>query len=297
MAPVRPRNPGYNRKAQYGLFAAYVATVAGAAIALVVALASVIDPVGFATLRLVAAEAVAPVARGARSVTQAVTGLDDAAASWVRAGAQNRELRTALTAARRRLVATSALEEENRQLRGILGLQRQGDPVIVVTRLLSSTSSAAKRTALIDAGRGQGVMTGQPVRSADGLIGRTLEVGPSVSRILLLSDPASIVPVRRASDGLTALATGGSAGDLDVRTLGLAQNPFKPGDLLLTSGAGGLFQPNTPVAIVVARTSNGAIARPLADAGQVDTVMVQPRYGLSTTPAAGGDPASGDATP
>jgi rod shape-determining protein MreC len=116
------------------------------------------------------------------------------------------------------------------------------------------------------------------VRGADGLIGRVLSSGPSVSQVLLLTDVDNIVPVRRARDGLPALAYGRGNGDLDIRTLNIANNPFKPGDILVTSGTGGLYPPNIPVAIVARRQDDGALARPLADPAKVDAVSVLRAY-------------------
>ncbi len=99
-----------------------------------------------------------------------------------------------------------------------------------------------------------------------------------MSQVLLLTDVENVVPVRRARDGLPALATGRGNGDLDVRTLNIANNPFKPGDILVTSGTGGLYPPNIPVAIVVRRQDDGALARPLADPAKVDAVAVLRPY-------------------
>src|SRR3546814_20872364 len=63
-----------------------------------------------------------------------------------------------------------------------------------------------------------------------------------------------------------------------VRTLNIANNPFKPGDILVTSGTGGLYPPNIPVAIVVRRPHDGALARPLAAPGKVDAMAVLRPY-------------------
>src|SRR3546814_6424449 len=101
---VRPahRRPGQSRKAQYSLFVAYVIAVTGAIAGLLLALLSVVDPVGFAQLRVVSQEAAAPVARVTRSITGSISGVDDNISAYVKAGTQNRRLRTELPAARRR---------------------------------------------------------------------------------------------------------------------------------------------------------------------------------------------------
>lgn len=292
MAQGRQRRPGHSRKAQYSLFVGYIIAVLGAATGLLLAVVSVADPAGFSSLRRAAAEITAPVARAMESVTGTVGGVDDSVSAYVSAGSQNARLRRELTAARRRLIATSALEEENRQLRAMLKLSQAQENVVTASRLLSSTATSGRRIALLDAGRNRGVQAGQPVRAADGLIGRILDAGPTVSRVLLLSDPENVVPVRRASDGLPALATGSANGDLDVRALNLGINPFKPGDIIVTSGSGGLYQPNIPVGIIVKRKNDGATARPLADPAKVDSVLVQQAYGAQTQSDAPETPAA-----
>lgn len=272
------RRPGQSRKAQTSLFVAYVIAVTGAVAGLLLALLSVVDPVGFAALRVASQEVTAPIARGTRSVIGSISGIDDAVSAYVGAGTQNRRLRKELAETRRQLVATSSLQEENRQLKTLLKLQETDKTAIANGYLLTSTSTSSKRIALLSIGRNLGVAAGQPVRGADGLIGRILGSGPSVSQVLLLTDVDNIVPVRRARDGLPALAYGRGNGYLDVRTLNIANNPFKPGDILTTSGTGGLYPPNIPVAIVVRRQDDGALARPLADPAKVDAVSVLRPY-------------------
>ncbi|PKP98943.1 MAG: rod shape-determining protein MreC [Alphaproteobacteria bacterium HGW-Alphaproteobacteria-13] len=278
MARPAHRRPGQSRKAQYSLFAAYVVAVTGAVAGLLLAILSVADPVGFAQLRVASHEITAPIARVTRSVTGSISGIDDAVSAYVSAGSQNRRLRKELAETRRQLVATSAMQEENRQLKALLQLQQTNRDAIANGYLLTSTSTSSKRLALLSIGRNLGIAPGQPVRGADGLIGRVLSAGPSVSQVLLLADVDNVVPVRRARDGLPALSTGKGNGDLDIRTLNIANNPFKPGDILVTSGTGGLYPPNIPVAIVVRRQDDGALARPLADPGKVDAVSVLRPY-------------------
>src|SRR3546814_5494038 len=81
---VRPahRRPGQSRKAQYGLFAAYVIAVTGAVAGLLLAILSVVDPIGFAQLRVASQEITAPIARVTRSVTGSLSGIDDSVGAY-----------------------------------------------------------------------------------------------------------------------------------------------------------------------------------------------------------------------
>jgi rod shape-determining protein MreC len=285
---LRPaqKRPGQSRKAQNRLFAAYVAALVGAVAGLLLAIISVADPVGFAALRLAAHEVISPISRATRTVTGTVSGLDDDIAAYFAAGSQNQRLRAQVAEQQRQLVAASTLAEENRQMRQLLKLAEQGSGGIANGYLLTSNATSSRRLATLSIGSRAGVAVGMPVRAADGLIGRVLDTGPTTARILLLTDPDNIVPLRRASDGLPALATGRGNGELDIRTLNLANNPFKPGDILVTSGTGGVYRPNIPVAIVMRRQDDGAVARPLADPAKVDIVAVLPAYAPNAADAA-----------
>lgn len=274
--------PGQSRRAQTRLFIAYMVAIVGAVVGLLLAFLSVADPVGFAALRTATQEAISPVARFTRSVTGTVSGIDDSVTAYFAAGSQNERLRAQVEQQQRELVAASTLAEENRQMRLLLKLAEQGSGGIANGYLLTSNPTSSRRLAILSIGRNRGVQAGMPVRGADGLIGRVLDVGPTTARVLLLTDRANNVPLRRASDGLPALASGLGNGELDIRTLNLADNPFKPGDILVTSGTGGIYRPNIPVALVVRRQNDGAVARPLADPAKVDIVTVLPAYALTS---------------
>lgn len=276
-----------------GLFASYVIAVVGAVIALLLVLLARFDPSAFQTLRQGAAEVFAPVARGSGEVTGSVGSIDDSVAAYLRAGSQNTELRRQLDETRRELLEARALRQENRELKALLKLGEGNIEAVAVTRLLGSTGSSARRYATLDAGRNRGIENGMPLRAPQGLIGRVLDVGPSVSRVLLLSDVDNVVPVRRSRDGLPALATGRGDGNLDIRALNMGINNFERGDIVVTSGTGGLYQPNIPVAIIIATQSDGAIARPLAHPARVSAVLVERAFrdsdDVKALPAAEGE--------
>jgi rod shape-determining protein MreC len=266
----------YARRAQYGAFVGYVLAITAVVAGLIAALVWRFDPVGFANLRLAVAEITAPAGRVAQSTTGAASGVDDGVYAWWRAGSQNADLRRRLTAAQREIIRARGLEAENRELRALLGISRGDVRPVAVARLLSSSPTSTRRYALLDAGFSDNVRSGQPVRSADGLIGRTLEVGPTVARILLITDRQSVVPARRARDGLATLLTGRGDELLDVRPLNAAGNPLKVGDVLIASGSGGLYQPRTPIGIIVRLTTDGGLARPFAEPGRAIAVIVEP---------------------
>src|SRR4029079_3820280 len=102
--------------------------------------------------------------------------------------------------------------------------------------------------------------------------------GHFASRVLLITDGASNVPVRLVRDGTPALATGAGDGTLAIKPLEVGATRFRRGDLFVTSGTGGLYPPNIPVAVVTKATRDDTIARPLADPSRADFVIVERLY-------------------
>lgn len=285
MAPPPDRRRGYSRRAQYGLFAGYVVAVAGALFGLFLVITSWVDPEGHSALRRMMTEVTTPVSSAGSSVVGGAKSAGGGLSGWWRAGSQNASLRKDLDAARRELIKARNLKRENEMLRKTLGIiERDGRPV-AVGRLVASSPTSARRFGIINIGSTSGVANEQPVRSADGLFGRVIETGFGSARILLITDSGNVVPVRRVSDGLPATATGTGDGWLEIRPLTSQTGIMKPGDVFVTSGVGGIYQPNIPVTVVRRSERDKAYGVPLANPGSSDVAIVMPVYEPAATDA------------
>jgi rod shape-determining protein MreC len=182
-----------------------------------------------------------------------------------------------------RMVEAKAIHQENRQLKAALQLRERSRDAIATGRVVGSSLSSPRRFAVLSVGTGDGVRTGMPVRSPEGLIGRVVDAGNLASRVLLVSDRSNIVPSRLLRGGLPVISQGRGDGTVDVRPLEVGRNPFKRGDILVTSGTGGLYPPLIPVARIVRLDDDGAIAVPLADPANTSFAIVEPPF----EPAAG----------
>jgi rod shape-determining protein MreC len=278
MPPPERGRPGFSRRAQYGIFSGYVVAVLGALGGLVLLAISVADPASFAFLRRGAAEVAAPVGAVGAASRGAGHGLFAEVAAYIRAGSQNAGLRREVEAARVQQVRMQGVLAENRRLKALLGVVDAGTRPVAATRLIGSTSASTRRFAILGAGARHGVRPRMPVRSAIGLVGRVLEVGPSTARVLLVTDSENVVPVRRASDGIAAFSQGRADGRLVLRLIDMGVNPLKRGDVFVTSGSGGIYPPNIPVAVVESLTPDGAVARIVSDPAAAEVVIVEPMY-------------------
>jgi rod shape-determining protein MreC len=278
MAPPRHRRPGFSRKAQYSLFVTYVVAIAGTVVAGLLLAISVIDPAGFSALRTFGAEITAPIARVTSAVRLTTQNFARDASAYIHAASKNAALEKEAAANRVKLIEAQALRVENARLRGLLKLAADDQQQIAIGRLISSTASSTRRVATLSIGRNFGVDRAQPVRGPAGLIGRVIETGPTTARVLLITDTENLVPVMRASDGLPAFSAGLGNGLVLIKPLNLGESPFKIGDVIVTSGNGGLYGPNIPFARVVRKTSDGALGLPFADPANTPYAMVMEPY-------------------
>ena len=274
MAPSRDRRPGFSRRAQYGLFVTYILGIAGAVVGAVLLALSTFNPAAFAVARAAVAEATTPLAAATGGVVRAVASVPEAIGTWWRVHDENAALRARLERARGALLVGREARLENVRLRALLALRDRGPEVVVAARIVSTSASSTRRYGLLNAGSLQGVADGQPVRGPEGLIGRVLYVGPNTARVLLVTDAESVVPVRRTRDGRPALAAGRGDGLIDIRTIDTADGRFRPGDIFVTSGTGGMFVPGVPVARVLRAGTDSAPARPFARPDVIDYAIV-----------------------
>lgn len=278
MAPPSSRRSGFSKKAQYSVFTGYVFAALGALLGLALLALSLWQPAALAPMRGAAQDAVSPAAQGTAIVRSGSGSVWDTITAYWNAGSQNAALREEMEIARIRLAEADALAAENARLRALLALAKGEIEPVVTTRLIGSSSTSSRRFAYISAGRLDGVKVGMPVRSARGVVGRVLEVARASSRVLLLTDSESVLPVRRASDNTVAFAEGRGDGLLRVRLINLGLNPLKVGDVLVTSGAGGYYRPGVAVAILTELTPDGGLARLMAEPSATDFVSVEPIY-------------------
>ena len=275
MATARP---GWSRRAQYGLFFSFLAVIAGIIVGLVLLTMSLVAPKAFNGVRGAALDITAPVTGALHEVTATVSGVFTGAGNYWDAASQNAKLKAERQAMLRRMVEARAIFQENRQLKATLQLREREENTVAAGRIVGSSFNSPRRFAILSAGTRDGVQIGMPVRSADGLVGRILDAGALASRVLLVSDRANIVPARLLRGGIPVIAQGRGDGTIDVRPLEVGRNPFKRGDIIITSGTGGLYPPLVPIARVVKLDDDGAVALPLADPATTSFAVVQPPF-------------------
>jgi rod shape-determining protein MreC len=227
-------------------------------------------------------------------VTATVEGVFTGAGNYWDAASQNAKLKRERKAMLQRMVEAKAIYQENIQLKATLQLRERERTTVAAGRIVGSSFNSPRRFAILSAGTSDGVRVGMPVRSPEGLVGRIIDAGALASRVLLVSDRANIVPARLLRNGIPVIAQGRGDGTIDVRPLEVGRNPFKRGDIITTSGTGGLYPPAVPIARVVKLDDDGAVAMPLADPASISFAIVEQPF-EPTAVAAENAPTPGDA--
>ena len=165
---------------------------------------------------------------------------------------QNDELRDENLKLKGRMQTFSALEAENRRLRDLLGSSIRLNDRVRIAKLLEVDLDPYRQQVLVDKGASSGVFVGQPVLDADAVMGQVVRTTPLTATVLLITDAAHSLPVQINRTGLRTVAAGSGLIDR-LELLNLPKNAdVRVGDLLVTSGLGGVFPPGYPVARISA---------------------------------------------
>lgn len=176
--------------------------------------------------------------------------LQDDAATLGQLTEENRRLRDELLISNARLTRLSAAVADNAQLRALLGAAGNRGLDVQLAAVLNIDLDPTRQRLVIDAGSRDGVHVGQPVIDAGGLLGQIVQVMPTYSTVLLLTDPDHAVPVMVQRSGVRLLASGNGRSD-QLQLVNVPLNAdIKDGDVVVTSGLGGRFPPGFPVGTV-----------------------------------------------
>ncbi|MFM2482978.1 rod shape-determining protein MreC [Celerinatantimonas sp. YJH-8] len=179
--------------------------------------------------------------------------MDTVSQQWVSSRAllsENMQLRQRLREQQAQLLILDHLRKENAQLRALLDSPVRHFGRRMVTEILAVDSDPFSQQVVINKGSQDGVYEGQPVINDRGIVGLILHVARNSSRVLLISDSSSAIPVRVVRNDIRAIAEGdGEVDRLQVPNVPRSTD-IQIGDELVTSGLGGRFPEGYPVAVV-----------------------------------------------
>jgi rod shape-determining protein MreC len=163
---------------------------------------------------------------------------------------ENLELTARLRLANLQLQRFALLEGENRRLRDMRERTSGVAERVLVASIMNVDLDPFRHRVLLDKGAVDGVFKGQAVLDGDGIVGQVWKVNAATSEAILISDAEHAIPVQSDRSGLRTIAVG--TGDSTKLSLPFVtvESDLKDGDLLLSTGMGGVFPPGYPVAQV-----------------------------------------------
>jgi rod shape-determining protein MreC len=155
----------------------------------------------------------------------------------------------------------------------------QPQNLYLASTVISQGASPFLRTVWIGDGSEAGVVRGMPVVTQRGLVGRVIEVFPTVARIQLITDPQAAVNVRLQTSRADGTLVAALNGELRVELIEQGA-VVTPGELILTSGLGGAFPADIPIGQVISVRQRDydlfqeAVIQPSVDFSELEIVLV-----------------------
>jgi len=148
-----------------------------------------------------------------------------------------------------------ALEQENIRLRGLLDSTFKVGDQVLIAEPLSINIVPYENLVVVNKGSRYGIQPGQAVVDGNGVVGQVLRVTTHHADVVMITDPSHAIPVQINRNGLRTIAVGTGAADRLKLPYLAGSADVRPGDLLVTSGLGGVFPAGYPVARIGAQPS------------------------------------------
>jgi rod shape-determining protein MreC len=175
---------------------------------------------------------------------------------------ENLELTAKLRLADLQLQRLATLQAENRRLREMRVNSAAVAKRVIVASILNVDLDPFRHRVRLDQGAADGVFKGQAVLDAQGIVGQVWRVSAHTAEVILISDAEHAIPVQSNRSGVRTIAVG--TGDPHRLSLPYVtvDADIREGDLLISTGMGGVFPPGYPVARVtrVERTAKATFA-------------------------------------
>ena len=207
---------------------------------------------------------------------------------------ENLELTARLRLANLQLQRFAALEDENRRLRDMRENSAGVADRVLVASIMNVDLDPFRHRVLVDKGARDGVFKGQAVLDAEGIFGQVSQVHAETAEVILISDAEHAIPVQSNRSGLRTIAVG--TGDSDRLSLPFVtvESDLKAGDLLISTGIGGVFPRGYPVAEVtrVDRTAAARLASRADTSHHAAAAPLRAPQSVKRTAAAASTPSS-----
>lgn len=193
--------------------------------------------------------------------------------SYQQLAEQNQQLRRELQDMKAWREAAIQLDQENAKLRDLNNVRIDPELTYVTGVVLADSGSPFRQSVLVNIGARDGVVDGWAAMDGIGLVGRISGVGRGTSRVILLTDSSSRIPITIQRSGQKAILVGDNTLNPPIEFL---ENPdeVRPGDQVVSSGDGGVFPADLLVGQVVLGSDRRLRVRLSADFERLEFLRV-----------------------
>ncbi len=220
-----------------------------------------------------------PVQTAVAAIPRAAFGVWSLYLDWKGVRAENRRLREEIRRLRVEALWVAEATEENGRLRRLLALRNRLPVATLPGEVIAREWGGWVRSLTVNRGRGDDVKRLTAVISPDGLVGRIVEVRLGASIVQVLTDPSSTVGAHGVRTRTPGIVEGEPRGTIRFKYMARDGAGLAVGDVIVTSGLGGVFPRGVPIGRVRAIDDRGsalfhyALLTPVVDFGRVDEVL------------------------
>ena len=199
---------------------------------------------------------------------------------WKNLFVENRALREEVDRLRVEALRMPETQVENLRLRRLLALRERLPLATLPAEVIAKEWGGWVRSLTVNRGRRNGIQPLTPVIAPDGLVGRVAIVRGNLAVVQLLNDPSSAVGAMVQRTRTPGMVEGEPGGGLRFKFLAREGGSIQVGDLIVSSGLGGLFPKGLPVGQVAQVEGRGSalfqFARlvPVVDFARVEEVLL-----------------------
>ncbi len=191
---------------------------------------------------------------------------------------ENRQLKDQIEQLRLEQVRLNEDAVQAHRLQALLAFKEQYIAKTVAAQVIGSSGSDSSRMLYIDKGENQGLKRDMAVITADGIVGKVLQVFPSVSQVLLINDQSSGVGTILEKSRLQGFLKGTATGEVVLEGV-MSDEQVAPGERVLTSGGDQIFPKGLPVGTVTKVGTGKDLflniqIRPAVNLGKLEEVLV-----------------------
>lgn len=186
---------------------------------------------------------------------------------------ENEKLRSELLKLQNYYISSLGIHQENKELRNALNFIKSKTENYKIARIIGISNKIFDNKILIDSGKDRGIREGQIVTGDRAVIGRVAEVFGDKSRILLLTDSNSRIPIIASRTRNRGIISGNNSGLMEI--LYLPKNhQINLGDKIFTSSDGDVIPPGLLVGIVKKIDKNSVYVAPIENISSLNIVSI-----------------------